>query len=521
MKKNLCIVLALVMFALCFVSCAKDGKPGESNPDTSAPVSNPDVSGSDNSGDPTEKSEETSAADPWRNADGEYVSPNEAVDVISRFGDEKFLEFHVLVKGDDNGTYQSDDFTTGSELYGDTLDTAVSQRNTYILDNYGVTIVPHKEKNIGGLIRTDLSSGGQYDLVMPNIPFLATLASEGNLIDLTTLDDINIDAPWYDQNANETFSMNHQLFFTTGDITILNKVCTASIIFGKELLAKNPDIEDPYQLVREHRWTYDKMKEIARSVTADTDGESGMTVDDTWGFLTSYGDVSNLFGGFGMHMCEKDANDYPYFSLAEDERAQTTLQQILTDFADEGSWRVFAEKFPPDIWVTSLDAIEEGRILFRPSAFSATTKLRKRGVNFGIIPLPLLNEEQDDYFAYCGTGQTAGFGILNSCRDAEFSAYMLDIISAASKNFVTRAYMEVNLKGKDAQDEDDLEMLEIIFGNILYDIGDVNNFGTIKTLIYNLARDGKTEVTAMIEANRGAIETAIEDVIDAYRALED
>ena len=86
---------------------------------------------------------------------------------------------------------------------------------------------------------------------------------------------------------------------------------------------------------------------------------------------------------------------------------------------------------------------------------------------------------------------------------------------------MTRAYMEVNLKGKDAQDDEDLEMLEIIFGNILYDIGDVNNFGTIKGLIEGLARDGKTEVAAMIESNRGPIETAIEDVIEAYQALQD
>ena len=518
MKRILCIVLALVIFALCFVSCSKDNE-SESKPDSSTPVSTPETSGTENSG-TGEESSETSSDDQWRGENGDYVSPNEKIDTVAVFGEE-YAEFHVLVKGDDNGTYQSDDFTTGSELYGDTLDTAVSQRNAYILDNYGVTIVPHKEKNINNLIREDINVGGQYDLVMPNIPFLATLASEGSLIDLYTLEDINIDAPWYDQNANETFSMNHQLFFTTGDITILNKVCTASIIFGKELLATNPDLEDPYQLVRDHQWTYDKMKQMSRLVTADTDGEAGMTVNDTWGFLTSYGDVVNLFGGFGMHMCEKDANDYPYFSLGYDERAQTILQEILVDYAEEGTWRVFAEKFPPDIWVTSLDAIEDGKILFRPSAFSATTKLRKRGVNFGIIPLPLYDENQDDYFAYCGTGQTAGFGILDSCRNAEFSAYMLDAISASSKNFVTRAYMEVNLKGKDAQDDEDLEMLEIIFGNILYDIGDVNNFGTIKTLIYNLAQQGSTEVTAMIESNRGPIETAIEDAIEAYQARQD
>ncbi len=296
MKKIICAVLAFVMFALCFASCTKNAAPNASEAEHSDAVSGTDNSETDNSVAP-ESTEEASAADPWRNADGDYVSPNEKLNVVEFFGDEKFLEFHVLVKGDDHGTYQSDDFTTGSELYGDTLDTAVSQRNTYILDNYGVTIVPHKEKNINVLVREEIASGGNYDLVMPNIPFLATIAGEGALYDLNTLGELlHIDAPWYDQNANETFSMNHQLFYTTGDITILNKVCTIGVVFGEELLAKNTDLEDPYQLVREHRWTYDKMKEMSRLVTADTDGVSGMTCDDT-SLLTATSSICTAVSG--------------------------------------------------------------------------------------------------------------------------------------------------------------------------------------------------------------------------------
>ncbi|MBR5031775.1 MAG: hypothetical protein IKX49_03610, partial [Clostridia bacterium] len=66
--------------------------------------------------------------------------------------------------------------------------------------------------------------------------------------------------------------------------------------------------------------------------------------------------------------------------------------------------------------------------------------------------------------------------------------------------------------------EDDLEMLEIIFGNIFYDVGDVNNFGNIRTLIGGLAESRRTDLTNMIDSNRNAIETAIEDCIEAYQA---
>ena len=535
MKKLICIVLVVMMFALCFAACGgnSDTNGSRSEAGTEQTSRTNDTSSGNVGGESADESvpggiesaaepasEETSQDESkkWLDADGNYAVPGDPIDVVATFGSQ-FSEFHVLVKGTDNGTYQSDDFTTGSELYGDTLDQAVTERNNYIHDHFGVTIVAHKDNGINNLIREDLASGEQYDIVMPNVTFLATLASEGQLIDLYTLENINIDAPWFDQNANETFSMNHQLFFTTGDITILNKVCTTSILFGKEILSKYEDLESPYQLVRDNQWTYDKMKEMAKLVTADTDGEPGMTVDDTWGFLTSYGDAVNLYAGAGMHLCDKDSNDYPYFSLGQEERAQTILQQILKDMAEPG-WCVYAQEFPSDIWVTSLDAIEDGRILFRPSAFSAMTKLRKRGVDFGIVPLPKWNEDQDNYYGFCGVGQTAGFGILVSCRNPEYSAYMADIISAASKNYVTRAYMEVNVKGKDLQSEEDLEMLEIIFDNIVYDIGDVNNFGSINSLIAGLVQQKSTDLSSMIDQNRDKIESAIDDVIAAYEAME-
>ena len=511
MKKTICILLVFAMLALCFVSCGDD-KPAESKPAESQPATSADTGTSADTSEPV--SEETSQADIWKNENGDYMIIGE----VKNFGGK---EFSILVRGaKSGGTYQSDDFTTGSELYGEVLDTAVVERNHFVEDTYGVTLVIHKEDEMNSLINADLAEGGNYDLVMPTLPTLATLAGDGNLLDLRTFDDIHLEAPWYDQNANETFSMNHQTFFTTGDITILNKVCTVGMLFGKDLLALHPDLEDPYVLVKEHRWTYDKMKEMAKAVTADTDGEAGMSIKDTWGFLTSYGDAVNLYGAAGQHICEKDNNDYPYFYLGQSETAQTILLQILKDMADRGTWCVYAQDFPADIWVTSLDAIEEGRILFRPSAFSAMTKLRKRGVNFGVIPLPLWNEDQDNYYSYCGTGQTAGVGILRSCNDPEYSAYMLEAISAASKNYVTRAYVDVTIKVKDAPDDvESLEMIELIFDNILYDIGDVNNFGGINQLISGLVSAGSSDLASMLDANQDIIEDKIDSLIEAYEAL--
>ena len=97
---------------------------------------------------------------------------------------------------------------------------------------------------------------------------------------------------------------------------------------------------------------------------------------------------------------------------------------------------------------------------------------------------------------------------------------MLEAISAASKNYVTRAYVDVTIKVKDAPDDvESLEMIELIFDNILYDIGDVNNFGGINQLISGLVSAGSSDLASMLDANQDSIEDKIDSLIEAYEAL--
>ncbi|MDD4125614.1 MAG: hypothetical protein PHW77_07835 [Eubacteriales bacterium] len=509
MKKLICLLLSVLLAATLFVACSEP--PEDTSSESSKAVES-------NESEITEESDTTStddSTDPYTNDDGRYINSNEIIDWGGR-------EFSIIVRGTAAATYQSDDFTTGSELYGELLDTAVTNRNNTIEQMYNVKLKIYKSDAVGSdpilsNIRDDITgSTTLYDAIMPTIPALAALAKEGNLIDLGTLDYIHLDAPWYDANATNTFSIGYQYFFTTGDITILNKVCSGGMLFSKEIIATR-GLDDPYELVRNHEWTYDKMKQMAKEATKDTDGIDGMTGADTWGMLSSHADALGFYGAAGQLLCKKNANDYPYLAFG-DETTMTIAQKIINDMIEENTWIVYAQDFEEPIWVTSLDAFKEGRVLFRPSAFSATTKLRIAGTDFGIVPMPLWSTEQDDYCTFCGTGETAGIAISIGCADEEFSAYMIEAISCESKNFITPAYVEINLKGKDMQDEDSLEMLNLIFGNIIYDTGDVYRFGSINTLFTNLVAAKKSNLASTFESQKGAIEDAIESLIDSYNA---
>ena len=139
---------------------------------------------------------------------------------------------------------------------------------------------------------------------MPVLPQLANWAREGLLCDLTELENMHLDAPWYSQYANNAYSVANRLYFTTGDITILNKVNTISLLFNIDY-ATQLQLPNLYDLVKSGEWTYDKMMEFAKLATADTDGESGMTGEDNWGVLTAYADALSFYGCFGYNICSK------------------------------------------------------------------------------------------------------------------------------------------------------------------------------------------------------------------------
>lgn len=448
----------------------------------------------------------------YTDADGNYVPKHEVKDMNGR-------PFTIIVRGSKFGTYQSDDFTTESELYGDLINDAVKKRNEKVEELYNVQLDVVKSDTINEDIRLDCASNlGSYDAIMPTLPALAGFAAEEYLIDLNTLSNFDANAPWYSQSCSEAFSFGNKLYFTTGDITILNKVNTPSILFNKEM-AQTYNMPDLYDLVDKKQWTFDKMVELARQVNKITTSDGSYSTENIYGMVSGYGDAASFFGASGETICAKDADDLPYLSIGSTSRSITVAQNILETYAT-ANWVIYAQDFQDkvkDIWEASFEVFYNGRALFRPSAFSATTKLRSRSnIVFGILPMPLMDETQEEYYSYCGTGETAGIAIPVCAEDPEFSAYMIEAYSAWAKNYITTAYYDINLKYKDVRDDESEKMLDIIFDNIVYDIGECYNFGGIHTIFSNLVKTKSTAIVSSLEEKKSEAENKIEELKDTY-----
>ncbi|MBR5286926.1 MAG: hypothetical protein IKU30_08525 [Clostridia bacterium] len=442
-------------------------------------------------------------------SNGLYVPSHEVKDQGGR-------TFTIIVIGGE-GTYVSDDFTTESHMYGELIDEAVQKRNDMVEKLYNVQLEVVKSATINNDIVTDCQSSlGTYDAIMPSLKYLSTLASQEYLYELTEINGFDINAPWYDKNCTEAFSINNKVFFTSGDITILNKVNTPSVLFNKEMAKKYYPEVDFYQLVRDEEWTFDKLVEFAKGVANISTTDGTYSDDNQYGMVTAYGDPVVFFGGSGEKFVRKDSEDIPYLSFGSNERSITLAQKVLETYKD-ANWLIHAQLCEAPVWETSFAVFYEGRALFRPSYFSATTKLRKLSeIEFGVLPVPMMDDTQDSYYSYCGTGATAGVAIPICAKDPEFSAYMIDAYSAWAKNYLTPAYYEINLRYKDLRDDESEEMLDIIFDNIVYDMGECFSFGDVATILFDQVKAGNSDVVSIFETRKPQAEAEIEQLIATY-----
>ena len=244
MKKGIALLLAGMLLLPMFAACGDDKAPAVT----------------------TASSEETVVTKDPNTPD--IPSPEEIGDISG--------EFRILVAGN----YAFNDFKSEGEE-GTAVDTAIYRRNAYLKDKYNIDIAYDE---ILGFMRINGSGEGYmkiasdhmagnhtYDAASIGTWDVATLAYSGYIHDLNdkeTMKYIDLTKPYWDQRANEDLMIRNKMYYTTGDISLVDNMSTNAILFNKGMRAAY-GLDDPYELVRSGDWTLEKFIELARAVGED------------------------------------------------------------------------------------------------------------------------------------------------------------------------------------------------------------------------------------------------------------
>lgn len=406
---------------------------------------------------------------------------------------------------------------------GDTINDAVYTRNLAVSDRYNINISLENVDwmEIANNVKRSVSAGDDdFDLVYIRLYEAKSLMTGGYYYNFNDLPHIDMTKPWWDDGAAECMTVDGKLYLAASAINIEDKNATAGILFNKQIAA-NYDVEDLYQLVHDGKWTIDKMREVYSDVTTDINGDGKMSGDDLWGFLGGRDVSSCFFIGGGGSFVARDENGDLYDSFPTDHNIAIVqkLQEVMTDennFYNHHSGT-------GDLAVTDdneyRDLFASGHGLFFWTRLDEVTTLRSMEADFGILPTPKYDEAQEDYISFVSQHITALMTVPATISDPDRTGVILEALAAESYYTVLPAYYEVALKTKGSRDDASADMLDIIFANRVYDLGEYFNFGDFVTTFNSVCENESKGIVSAYEKASSKIEKALEKWVTQIKEL--
>ena len=293
---------------------------------------------------------------------------------------------------------------------------------------------------------------------------ITPLALENCFYDLTGMPYLDTTKPWWNQSTVKELTLGGGMYFATGDVSVLSTLGGAYVMFLNDTLSTAHDIENIPALVRDGKWTMDKLTEISRQICVDLDGSGKMDDKDRYGLaLDKYNSTDSFYTSADIHQI-KVTDGIPAY--APDQERLVKLMAYLEDYHTDGV--TVGTYATSDVSLQFNMFINSQALMIVRELDSARTDFREMTDNYTILPMPKLDEAQDSYYTAAYNGASL-WGIPADNPDTDSALIVMEAMAAESYNSVTPTYFSTCLQEKYARNEETLEMLNIIRNSLYLD----------------------------------------------------
>jgi len=431
-------------------------------------------------------------------------------------------EINIISREGDVVQYYSNEISTDGEV-GEAVNDAIYRRNMTVEDQFDIVICDYPEADPGSVLAKNVVAGDDtYSIVVDRYKSIATMIQKQYLMGFQDIPYVDLAKPWWNESAMNAISLYGENYIGMSDILLNDKQRTYCTIVNKDLLAEY-NMDAPYDIAREGKWTLDVMKTMAANVISDLNGDGTMDASDQYGICTEKYCSYVFFMGAGARMTENDADGKPVPVLYNERNVSIldTILQILTDKSMTG----LAEevKNPADgsiYWRLGIDLMSENRTLFVMGVVSWIQDIMQNSdANPGVLPIPKYDESQKNYQTIVQTTQGNGLvvPIILTSEKLEIAGIVLEAMSAYSHEYVLPEYITTTVKSRYAVDMESAEMLGILFDGITYDLGSIYNWGGMLDLLIDDAyQNNSNGIASAYAAKEKGIISAIETAVENY-----
>lgn len=370
---------------------------------------------------------------------------------------------------------------------------------------------------------TVLAGDDVYDVTYASINTTPALITEGYFRNLLDIDGLHLTAEWWDSVVAENAVIDDCLYFATSPMSLM-PYDSAWILFFNETMMAAYDMELPYDLVREGKWTMDALHSYTKTI-ANLNGDANFNYkkDGTciWGMSCHpyYPDHQLIAAG---EKIVEAASDGSLVFGAEDERFFSVISKMaqVLNQSDGSAISASTEDVSEDaggyIYIFSA-----GRALFMTGEIKAAQQLRDMDETFGCVPIPKYDESQESYYGDF-VSQCLYYTIPVTNSHIEETALASDYLSYLSMRDVLPVYYGNVVEQKGLRNEDSIEMLDIVLSSKTVDLSTL--FGWNNILVPTLRSkvfSGRDDVASTVEKQKKKIIASIDDTLAAIQMTKE
>ncbi len=290
--------------------------------------------------------------------------------------------------------------------------------------------------------------------------------------------------------------------------------------FNKDMLIdehSDMTVNDIYNIVKEGKWTLDKLIELCDGVYRDENANNTIDYEDKFGFETIDLHFDAFYIGSDLKFLEK--KDDGSLKLSDDVASTKTITLLekVTDFLYDSGY-AFGKGTTAQY--SSAQAFGAGRVLFTiDRVYIASGTLKDvSDFKYGMLPIPKYDEEQDDYKT-CMAFPFTLYSVSVTAKDPNASAATLECLASESYRRVTPALFEQSMKIRYSDDAEDSFMYDTIRRTVAMDLSRI--FTTpLKNYSYSAFRQSVKDDAAAgwarkIKSISGPLQSSIDEINSA------
>lgn len=404
------------------------------------------------------------------------------------------------------------------EETGEVVDDAIFHRNQKIQERYNIELthsVSSSSNSDQDAKASILAGDDAYDIVVNHPHVCAQYANGMLLVEYSNLTYVDLDNPWWNQDARNNLSINHKQYVMYGDLSYQTLGAADVMLFNK-LMFNNYGIDFPYDMALDGTWTFDVFENIIKVGAADINGDGVMdNINDQFGYATQkwIGPIQVLYAA-GQRVISKDEDDIPYISL-NTPRTQEVFERYFIGIID-------SEYAYCQMDGTSrqgggyLDMFSNNRALCIDVNLNDVSLLREMDTDFGIVPWPKY-DESTDFCANVDAGTNTYVVPVTNIR-YDLTSIVLESLGAFGYYEVVPIYYGTALQTKYSRDEESAGMLDLIKDARVFDLGYFNSQfgGAFSTAFATIANNKIRDFNSWYTSNEASVKAGIEKYLAAY-----